>query len=311
MHAKRFLLAGVLASAMLPASAQAALPPAVTTGPAESVSFSSATITGTINPRGSDTTYYFQYGPTKAYGLQTGAADAGAGTHPVKVAMTIGGLQPITPYHYRLVAVNGAGAKEGADRSLLTTKIPLSLGILVGPNPVLFGGPVVIEGTLSGTGNANRQVVLQSNPFPFTAGFVDTGNPEITRETGGFVFTLASLTASTQFRVVTTTNPAVISPVVTANVTVRVSAHIKSAGRRHHARIVGTVTPALNGTHVEIVRLVHGHNQVVAHTVLRHLNSRSSRFSSRVLRVRKGFYRVLVLAGGGLVQNYSSPLLVR
>src|SRR5438067_1127080 len=95
--------------------------PGVSTGKARSVSYSSAVLTGTVTPNGSNTSYYFQYGPTRAYGSQSAIADAGSGTHPVNVRIAIGGLQPITIYHYRLVAVNAAGASVGADHALLTT----------------------------------------------------------------------------------------------------------------------------------------------------------------------------------------------
>lgn len=312
MSARKAIPAVALAAALLPAAVAQALAPAVFTGGARDVGFNTATLTGSVNPHGEDTTYYFQYGPTRAYGLQTGLADAGAGTTRVAVAIGVSGLQPLTRYHYRLVAVNSSGVIEGLDKAFLTTKIPLSLQILAAPNPVLYGGSVQIQGTLSGTDNANRQIVLQANPFPYSSGFVDVGNPETTLATGGFSFSLLALTTSTQFRVVTTTRTPVVSPVVTANVAVRIAAHIRHARRRHHARIVGTVTPALDGMRVAIMRVVHGQNKLVAGTILRHLNSHSSRFASRVLRVRRGLYRVLVVVtNGAQVSNYSGPLLIR
>ena len=40
------------------------------------------------------------------------------------------------------------------------------------------------RGTLSGTGNASRQVVLQSNPFPYTQGFANTTNVQLTGRAG-------------------------------------------------------------------------------------------------------------------------------
>ncbi len=142
------------------------------------MSYGSAVLAGSVNPNGSNTSYYFQYGLTKAYGAQTAIADAGSGAKVVSVRLPIAGLQPLTVYHYRLVAVNSAGASIGDDEKLLTTKVPLSLAILSSPNPVPFGGTVTIQGTLSGTDNANRAVVLQANPFPYTAGFQSVGNPE-------------------------------------------------------------------------------------------------------------------------------------
>src|ERR1039458_7738747 len=93
--------------------------PTVSTGGARQVSYGSATLDGSLNPHESDTSYYFQYGPTKAYGGATVIADAGAGTHTVTVSQSVTGLQPLTVYHYRLVAVNSKGGTTGKDRTFL------------------------------------------------------------------------------------------------------------------------------------------------------------------------------------------------
>jgi hypothetical protein len=318
MKSSRYLptafLAGLTALALLaggPAVAAAVSLPAAATGRAHTITYGSATLAGSVNPRGSNTTYYFQYGPTKTYGAQTALADAGAGIHTISVRVPISGLQPLTRYHFRLIAVNAAGAATGADSSFTTAKVPLSLALLAAPNPVLYGAPVVIQGTLSGTGNGGREVVLQANPFPYSQGFANVGNPVTTFASGGFSFTLASLTQATQFRVLTTTKPQIVSPVVTAGVAVRISAHIGRTHRRHHARIYGTVTPAVDGMEVGIMRAVRGRNVLVAGTTLRHRNATSSRFS-RKIRVRKGLYRVLVrVTNGAQTSNYSAPLLIR
>jgi len=282
----------------------------VSTGSARQVSFATATLTGTINPRGEDTSYFFQYGLTRAYGLQTGVADAGAGTGTVHVSLPIGGLQPVTRYHFRLVAVNASGASSGGDVRFTTAKVPLSLAILVAPNPVLFGGNVFVEGTLSGTGNGGVVVALQANPFPYLQGFVNVGNPVVTLPNGGFTFFVPGLTEVTQFRVVATSGHKVVSLIAVESVAVRVSSHLAPARRRHFARIYGTVTPAEDGAEVGILRIVHGRGVLVGGTHLRHRNATSSSFS-RVVPVHAGAYRVLVVVkSGAQVSNYSRTLLV-
>lgn len=302
----------------LPVAAQAVvapprvLPPSVSTGAAVTVSYGSATLTGTIDPRGSATSYYFQYGPTAAYGAQTPVAAAGAGTSTVRVAVPVGGLQPITTYHYRLIAVNAAGAATGAGRAFATARVPLSLAILAAPNPVPYGGIATIQGTLSGTGNGNAEVLLQANPFPYTQGFATVGNPELTTATGSFSFPFAGLTEATQFRVVTATKVPVASPVAIEGVAVGVQAHVGRTRRRHHVRIYGTVTPAVNGMEVAIMRVIGGRNVLVAGTILHHRNATSSNFS-RVIRVKRGaVYRVFVkVTNGAQTSNYSLPLFIR
>jgi len=304
------LLAAAALTAALPPLARAASPATVTTGAAHEVGYASAVLTGSLNPKGSDTSYYFQYGVTRAYGGQSAIADAGAGTQTVKVALAVTGLQPLSIYHYRLVAVNAAGASLGADDTLLTTKVPLSLAILASPNPVAFGDPVLVQGTLSGTGNAGRVVILQSQAFPFTGPFQNLGNPEVTSATGSFAFPILGLAASTVYRVLTTSNPPVISPVVQESVAVRVSSHVARTRRRGFARIYGTVTPAVDGQQVGILRISHGRGVLVGGTFLRHRSTAASSFS-RIVPVRRGVYRVLVrVIGAAQVSSYGQPLLI-
>lgn len=307
----RLMVCAVLLAALaLPSAAQAAGLAKASTRGAREVSYGSAVLTGSVNPNGASTSYYFQYGINKNYGGQTAIASAGAGTKAVSVRLPIGGLQPLTVYHYRLVAVNSFGAVLGDDEKLLTTKVPLSLAILASPNPVVFGGAVTVQGTLSGTSNASRQVVLQGNQFPFTAGFQNIGNKQLTSPTGGFSFPVLGLGVTTQFRVVTSTNPPVTSPTAVESVAVRVSSHVARTKRRGFARIYGTVTPAEDGQQVGMLRITHGHGVLVGGTVLRHRDASSSKFS-RVVRVKRGVYRVLVrVVNAGQVSNYGTPLLI-
>jgi hypothetical protein len=300
-----------LAALAMTSTAQAISPPSAWTGGASGVSFGSATLSGSLNPHGSDTAYYFQYGATKSYGLQTNIPGAGAGTGTTHVALAVSGLQPLTLYHYRLVAVNAGGPAFGADRTFMTSKVPLSLAILGSPDPVSYGGPLTVQGTLSGTGNADTAVVLQANPFPYTAGFADVGNPELTTAAGGFSFPVLSLTQSTQFRVVTTAKSPVISPVALESVAVQVSAHAGRIGPRHRALFYGTVTPAVDGMQVGLMRVVHGHDVLSGATVLKHSTTHSSRYSV-IATAKAGVYRVFVeVTNGALTSSFSAPFFVR
>jgi len=302
----------VLALALaLAAQARAASAPSVSTGSAAAVEYATATLTGSVDPNGYPTSYYFQYGVTRSYGGQTAIASAGSGGVPISVRLPVGGLQPLTLYHYRLVAVNGHGPTIGGDHTFLTTKVPLSLSILATPDPVAFGGAVTIAGTLSGTGNAGRAVVLQADPFPFKTGLQTIGNPQLTSASGGFSFPILGLTTVTQFRVLTTTKPPVSSLVTVADVAVRVSSHIARTARPGFARFYGTVSPAEDGMQIGILRISHGHGALVGGTILRHLNAAGSRYS-RVVRVRPGVYRVLArVTSGAQVSSYGPPLVIR
>ena len=104
--------------------ALAAAAPTATTGAAQQVQYASATVTGTVNPNGSATSYYFEYGTTSAYGMQTSAASAGAGTAGVAVQQPLSGLTASTTYDYRLVAVNAGGTVTGNNATFTTPKTP-------------------------------------------------------------------------------------------------------------------------------------------------------------------------------------------
>jgi hypothetical protein len=67
---------------------------------------------GYVTPHGFDTHYYFEYGPTVAYGSKTVEGDAGSGGSggggTSIVAGDLVGAQPGDTYHYRLVAKSAA-----------------------------------------------------------------------------------------------------------------------------------------------------------------------------------------------------------
>jgi hypothetical protein len=114
----------LVAAVLLGASATAAGPPTATTGPAVSLTSSSANVSGTVNPNGQETTYSFQYGTTTAYGFQTNSQSAGAGTQDQVVSGTLTGLASGTTYHYRLIATNASGTTVGADMTFTTLGSP-------------------------------------------------------------------------------------------------------------------------------------------------------------------------------------------
>jgi hypothetical protein len=99
-------------------------PPSASTGPATAVGQTTATLTGTVDPHGSATTYHFEYGTSTGYGLSTTEASAGSGAGDVSVSVPVSGLTSDTTYHYRVVATNAAGVARGADATLRTAAVP-------------------------------------------------------------------------------------------------------------------------------------------------------------------------------------------
>lgn len=93
-------------------------PPAAVTGSAADVGQTAARLNAAIDPHNQPTTYRFEYGPTRDYGLLTGDLPLPAttgGRQPISTRIT--GLQPGRTYHYRVVATNPLGTVTGQDRS--------------------------------------------------------------------------------------------------------------------------------------------------------------------------------------------------
>jgi hypothetical protein len=103
--------------------------PSVSTGGASGVTVGAATLTGTVDPHGWDTTYYFQYGTSTAYGSSwpTVPIDLGALEGAQGVLVYVQNLLPGTVYHYRFVATNGGGTSYGPDMTLTTAEYPVSI----------------------------------------------------------------------------------------------------------------------------------------------------------------------------------------
>jgi DNA-binding beta-propeller fold protein YncE len=121
----RLFAANTKGSAMTPVQAfrTAGSAPGVTTTNPTDITTNSAFLHGTINPFGSQSTYYFEYGTTTAYGSRVPLANdgvAGNGRGPVQVSHQITALSPNTQYHYRLVGTNSAGTSGGEDVILTT-----------------------------------------------------------------------------------------------------------------------------------------------------------------------------------------------
>ncbi|MGD1057219.1 MAG: 6-bladed beta-propeller, partial [Solirubrobacteraceae bacterium] len=99
-------------------------PPNVTTGAATGIVEKEATLNGTVNPEGSETKYYFEYGTTEAFGSKTAEASAGSGTTSVEVSKVISALTGSTTYYYRIVATNSGGTTYGTTKTFATSAKP-------------------------------------------------------------------------------------------------------------------------------------------------------------------------------------------
>jgi hypothetical protein len=142
--------------------------PLVTTGEAQNITRTTATFSGTVNPVGVETTYYFEYISEAGYQAAEGTANpyaAGETTTPISAGSSYAtqavgpipgsGLLPGKTYHYALVASNTVGVTIGHDETFKT--LPPT------PPIVLTGGVSGVSqntATLSGTIATNS---LQTN----------------------------------------------------------------------------------------------------------------------------------------------------
>lgn len=126
-----------------PAAAAPALAPKVITGPATSNGSTSETLSGTVNPHGQVTTYFFNYGTTTAYGTDTTHTTVGNGSTGVPVTAAVTGLTPGTVYHYRLVAVNATGTTPGADATFTAAAPTTSQVRVMGREGFVSPGKVI------------------------------------------------------------------------------------------------------------------------------------------------------------------------
>ena len=294
-------------------AAQAALrAPHATTEKATAVTASTATLNATVDPNGEPTEYFFQYGPTRKFGLATPAQSAGNGKAPLHVSIPLSGLAAFTTYYFRVVATSPARAVLGGAMTFTTAKVPLSITISASPNPVSYGGAYIVKGTVSGTGAAGQTVMLQANPFPYLAGFQQLGNEEVTTAAGTFSFPVLNALLNTQLRVLTG-KPLIVSATLVQQVAVKVTLHARATRRRGYVRFSGTVQPAEPGAKVGFQLLRRGRRSLnIGGASARGETAAGSRFA-RVVRARRGNYVALVriTADGAHVSGTSVPVFVR
>ncbi|CAB4914274.1 unannotated protein [freshwater metagenome] len=301
------VLATAAIVAVVPAASQAATPvtkPSVTTGLAGSITPESATLTGAVDPGGAPTNYRFEFGTTTKYGLKTARASAGFGVSPVAATGGLGGLKSATTYHYRIVASNRKGTVRGKDRTFRTPRQPLGFAVAANPSAVPFGGTTTIAGTLGGTGSAGRQVRLEQNPWPYTAGFQPVGNVLLTTATGGFSFPVLGLGINTQYRVSTTDRTPTVSDVVGTQVGVVVTTNVKRRVKKGNTlRFSGRVRPAKVGEQVGVQRLSGTKWKTLKGSRTRTGTADYASYATRVRIRRSGTYRVFVTVGDGSLQG--------
>ena len=259
---------------------------------ATSVTQTSATLNGTVNPAGQATSYVFEYGTTRAYGAQTPAASAGSGTKPTVVSTTIGTLAPNTTYHYRLAATSVNGTTFSHDSSFKTAALPAGVTLGAVPGTITFGQLTSLGGRVLPPRPSHVTVILQSAASPagpWTGVTITTAT-----SSGAYSFARLAPSSNTYYRT--------LADGATSG-TVRVSVHFRvglRVSRRHpqrgsRVRFHGHVGPRRGGAFALIQRLgPHGRWHTIRRARLRGAGGGLSFYSVRVRIVRSGSYRVVV-----------------
>jgi len=152
--------------AILQAEAARGSAPSARTGSATMITTTDATLTGSVAPRGGDTTVTFDYGTTLAFGSRVAATPgtvAGNATR-TDVSVALAGLAPGTTYHFRVRAVNRFGTDFGSSQVFTTSATATPPPPVTAPSASTqaASGITASGATLNGTVNGNGESVTAS-----------------------------------------------------------------------------------------------------------------------------------------------------
>ncbi|MGH9123792.1 MAG: putative glycoside hydrolase [Acidimicrobiales bacterium] len=139
--------------------------PGAATGTATNITPTSATVTGSVNPDGADTTAYAEFGTSGTLGQLSSGQDVGSGSGSVLVQFSLSGLRPGTTYTFHVDATNSAGTVAGSDVTFTT---PL-------PAPTVRTAAAVVnsttQATVNGVVNPGGQATTYQVDYGPTAGY--------------------------------------------------------------------------------------------------------------------------------------------
>ena len=184
--------------------------PTVTTQAATSITSAGATLNGTINDNGADTTVTFEYGTTSGvYGAPVAATPATvtAGSGATAVATTLSGLSCGTTYYFRVNGTSSSGTANGSELSFTTTACSA-------PTVTTNAASAVTDtsATLNGTVSSNGSSTTVTFDYGLTTAYGNTAtaaqSPLAAGASGAAVSAaIASLTCGTTYHFrVTATN---------------------------------------------------------------------------------------------------------
>jgi hypothetical protein len=281
-------------------------PPRVTDQRSADVTTDAATVSGSLDPNGAPTTYYFQYGRTTGYGNRTERLDAGDAMTASRVTARLAALRPYTRYHWRLVGSNSIGTTRGPDRTFRTGRLATALTLFSSRKVVPYGRGVMVGGRVSGAGVRGMTLALEQQRFPFGSRFTEVATTHA-GEDGGYLFSVDHVRRATRFRVVSRTQKPLTSAVALVRSRPRTTIGAALLSRKR-ARVSGTIKPAVTGE-LSLQRWTRAGWRQVRHRAI----AGATTFGFKVTRVRKvnRAFRVVVLpARGAYVKAKSKSVIV-
>ena len=201
--------------------------PSATTGAASGVAASSATVAGTVNPKGQSAQYWFAYGVSSTLaGAASSAKQTLSGSSAVAVSAKLTGLTPGTKYYFQLQASTAAGTAKGAIASFATPKGAQTITFRQPVSPVRYG---VAPITLSATSSSKLPVT-----FTLVSGPGKVSGSTLTVKGAGTIMIAANQAGNTSYLAATR---------VTRSITVEKAAVTVTA--RSETMIEGSAVPAL------------------------------------------------------------------
>jgi hypothetical protein len=168
--------------------------PTVATLDATSITMTTATLNGTVNPIGLATTYHFEWGTTGSYGNNTTTTSAGSGTATLSESANITGLTAGITYHFRIVAGNSDGTSYGNDLTFVpgAASVTTTAASVITTTTATAGGNITTDGGSSVTA---RGTCWSTTANPTISGSHTTDGSG----TGVFTSSLTGLTANTTY----------------------------------------------------------------------------------------------------------------
>lgn len=136
-------------------SASAPAAPTVITSPTIAPWSSTAVVTGTVNPNGAMTSYWFEYGLQPNSTSRTNTQIIGSGYSAIPTPAYITGLNASTKYFFRLVAENSLGKVIGTQYAFQTTLASPPQGTVPTTQSIAASGITRATANLNGRINTN------------------------------------------------------------------------------------------------------------------------------------------------------------